>query len=222
MKKLFVLAIAILFAFSMNAQKFGVKVGMNLSDVNTNLEKPDGSKMGKGYHAGLVGELMLLKIVGVRAELLFSQKGSDIEDEVDVLGIITKTTIKQNINYFEIPVMGKVKFGPAYVVAGPYFGYALSGEAKMKVSVAGIGIPVESVDLFDDETTIIKKTEFGIHAGLGIQLSKLFVEARYGLALNNTLGGDNFDAAVTAGTFSDADYSKNYVIMISAGILFGK
>ena len=96
MKKLFVLAIAILFAFSMNAQKFGVKVGMNLSDVNTNLEKPDGSKMGKGYHAGLVGELMLLKIVGVRAELLFSQKGSDIEDEVDVLGIITKTTIKQN------------------------------------------------------------------------------------------------------------------------------
>ena len=222
MKKLLLLSVAVLFAFSMNAQKFGVKVGLNFSDVNTNLEQPDGSKMGKGIHAGLVGEMMLLEIVGVRAELLFSQKGSDFEEEVDVLGIMTKTTIKSNINYFEIPVMGKVKFGPAYVVAGPYFGYALSGETTMKVSVAGIGTPAVSADLFDDATTVIKKTEFGVHAGLGIQLSKLFVEARYGLALNNTLGGDNFDAAVTAGTYTDADYSKNYVIMISAGILFGK
>jgi hypothetical protein len=66
-----------------------------------------------------------------------------------------------------------------YATAGPYFGYIVA--AKMKI------VPV-SVDLFDEEledAVPLKRLDYGIGAGLGIEISTKYIVGvgyKYGLA----------------------------------------
>ena len=81
MKKLLVLSAAILFAFTMNAQKFGVKAGYNMSGYLINFYSPDGSKMSTGFNAGLLGEYPVNDMMSLRADVTFNQLGSDFDSK---------------------------------------------------------------------------------------------------------------------------------------------
>jgi len=214
MKKLFVFAIATMFAFSMSAQKFGVKAGMNMSGYTTNFYTPDGSKMGMGFNAGLIGEMPVNDMMSLRADLTFSQLGSDFNsvDNTDedwtmrAYGMeFSKTT---NVNYLQLGISPKFNFGPAYAFIGPYFGYALSntetgtwtvGDTEQTGVVDVFSAPTAwdiTKEYSDDNNLggkddLYNKIDFGFNLGLGANFSGVFVELNAGLGMMNFINTES-------------------------------
>lgn len=209
MKKLFLLAVAVIFAFSMHAQKIGVKAGYGMSGYLINYYSPDGSVMSGALNAGIVAELDL-KIIGIRADLTFQQLGSDYDSRndseedwpYDQIGYHYEYT--QNINYLNLGVSVKKGIGPAYVFLGPYVGYALQGNQKSIITPATgdaqewtdniFDLPNKDLNfeqpLSDDNNLggtdkLYNKVDFGANLGVGASFMGIFVEANVGYGFLN-------------------------------------
>ena len=209
MKKLLVLSAAILFAFTMNAQKFGVKAGYNMSGYLVNFYTPDGAKMGTGLNFGLLGEYPVNDMMSLRADVTFNQLGSDYDsrDETDAnwgfraLGI--EYDYKTNINYLQIGVSPKFNFGPAYAFVGPYFAYAVNSKKTATYDINGTK-QTGSFDIYSEPNNsfdftqaysdtnneggsgdLYNKTDFGFNLGFGANFSGIFVELNAGMGLMN-------------------------------------
>ncbi|NOZ34716.1 MAG: PorT family protein [Chlorobi bacterium] len=229
MKKFILLSVSIFFVLSMQAQKFGFKIGLNLSGVNSSTVLADyqTAALAKGLNGGLVFEFNPVKRIGIRAEALFSQKGYTVESDVNVNGTDAVINTSLTMNYIEIPLLLKLKLGPAYITAGPYFAYAVSGKDIASITVDGQKLAedqyanygqVPSNDVFKDgefngDNITFSHTDMGLNLGLGVKLLMFFAEARYGVGLTNI---ENYN-----GIPAD-EFTKNYNISLSVGMLFGK
>ncbi|MCF6184164.1 MAG: PorT family protein [Bacteroidales bacterium] len=229
MKKIILLSISTLLVLSLQAQKFGFKVGLNLSGVNssTNLADYQTAEFAKGLNGGFVFEFNPVKVIGIRAEALFSQKGYTVNSDVTVDGTDAVIKSSLNMNYLEIPLLLKIKLGPAYFTAGPYFSYAVSGKDIVTITVDGQKLAadqysnygqVPSNDVFKDgefngDNIKFSRTDMGLSAGAGIQFLKFFAEARYNAGLTNI---ENYSGMPVD------EFIKNYTLSLSVGILFGK
>ncbi len=169
MKKLFLLAIAIIgFSFSSNAQniKFGFKGGLNISNVDVNV--PDSNldpDSRTGYHLGAVLQLGMADKFAIQPELLYSTQGTDVFD----------------VDYLNIPVLAKLKFGKIFSVeAGPQFGFVVNDGVKKAFFSA-----VES-EAFDISGAV----------GAGVEISKFFGQLRYNFGLTDAV--DGFDGKNSA------------------------
>ncbi len=227
MKKILLLTLALTAILSLNAQKFGLKIGVNLSGVNssTTLQDYQSAALNGGLNGGLVFEISPVKRFGFRTEALFSQKGYEIESDVNVDGTDAVINSSLTLNYIEVPLLLKIKLGPAYITAGPYLAYAVSGEDIATITVDGQKLAedqyadygqVPSNDIFKDgefngDNITYNRTDAGINVGFGVKLLKFFAEARYGTGLANIKSYD--------GMPSD-EYMRNYTINFSIGILF--
>lgn len=209
MKKLLVLSAAILFAFTMNAQKFGAKAGFNMSGYLINFYSPDGSKMSTGLNFSLLGEMPINDMMSLRADLTFNQLGSDYDsrDETDAnwpARPLYEFDYKENINYLQIGISPKFNFGPAYVFVGPYFAYALKGNQTSKITAVDGDVQEWTVDIFSDPSTdfdftkpfsddnnlggsgdLYNKMDVGLNFGIGANFSGVFVELNAGMGLLN-------------------------------------
>ena len=179
------LCIGLLFssAATLHAQTFGLKAGANLAnynDISGNLDARAGLLIG--------GFLKFdLPVISIQPEVLYSQKGAEDQD----------ATIK--VDYLEIPVIAKLNFIPAGPVklnlqAGPYVGIVLNSEA----SGGGFSVDIDNA-----------QTDFGGTAGagaeIGLGVSTLTIDARYGFGFNDAFDGGQ---------------GKNGVISLAAGITF--
>ena len=227
MKKLLVLSAAILFAFTMNAQKFGVKAGYNMSGYLINFYSPEGSKMSTGFNFGLLGEYPVNDMMSLRADVTFNQLGSDYDsrDETDAnwpMRAYFEYDYKQNINYLQIGISPKFSFGPAYAFVGPYFAYALSSAEKITITPTTGDVQTGTVDIFDDPATmdltkplsddnntggtgdLHNKMDVGFNFGLGANFSGVFVELNAGMGLLNFINtGSKYYSATNYATKED-------------------
>lgn len=254
MKKLFLLVIAIIFAFSMNAQKIGVKAGYGMSGYTVNYYSPDGSALSTGFNAGLVAELDL-EVIGLRADVTFNQLGNNYDSRNDSpedfpFGDFYHVDYKQSINYLNIGVSVKKGFGPAYILLGPYFGYALAGNQTTTITPAVGDVQSWTHDIFSDpdETfdftqaitddnnpggtgDLFNKVDFGVNLGLGASFAGVFVEANVGLGMANFYNVDSeYYAAKKASKVTIDDKTvpmtddlsqKNIFFGLSVGYMFG-
>lgn len=216
MKKLSLLAVAIIFAFAVNAQKIGFKVGTNLAGMTIDdisagamdLANIDG-KLRPGLQFGLVVEKDLIPLVDLRIEALYNQKGSNQTTD-NYLGTGVSVDIKTTYNYFELPILAKIKFGKIYVTAGPYLGYAISGNVESTT----LGVTLNHAIDFDAEE--IKKFDLGASVGLGAQFGvgplAAFAELRGSYGFVNILNNPDY---------AD-EYQKNMGLALSVGFLIGK
>ena len=227
MKKILFISVLILISLSLNAQKFGAKAGINLSGVNsgTSLQDVQKTALNGGLVGGFVFELFSDKTVGFRTEALYSQKGYNIENKVtlDSTDAVIKTSL--TLNYIEVPLLLKLNLGPAYITAGPYFAYAVSGKDITSITVDGKKLAEEqyadygqvpSNDVFKNgefngDNITFSRTDAGFNIGAGINFSMFFAEARYGKGLINIKSYNGM---------SSGEYMKNYTISLSAGVLF--
>ncbi len=209
MKKLLFLAVAVFFAFSLNAQSIGVKAGYNMSGYLINFYSPAGSSMSTGLNVGLVGEYPINDMISLRADLGLNQLGSNYNslDETDAnwpmraLGLEYK--YNQNINYLQLGIYPKFTFGHVYAFVGPYFAYALNGMQKTTWTSAK-GKQVGTFDIFSDPNTsfdftktysdenneggtgdLHNKMDLGLNLGFGANFSGIFIEANVGLGMLN-------------------------------------
>lgn len=235
MKRLFVLSIAVLLAFSVNAQRYGARLGGNFAGMKSTVETK-GKKIAPGLQIGLLTEFGA-KMVAVRAELNYAQKGYNINlnENIDGLGTVVQDA-KVNFSYLEIPVLLKVKFfGPLYAYAGPYFGFALKGnQVTESYSIDGEDQDINEIadvnilKIGDYNTIPYKKTDFGIATGLGAQFGlgpiHAFAEGRATLGLSNLYDteSDAWKDLVDNGEYKDTDHLKNMVFTVAIGILLGK
>lgn len=126
------------------AQSFylGPKLGVNLSTVSgyrytvSDPHALNGQFI--GVRTGMVAIADLYNGWGLQTEFLFSRKGHKIDLDWDTVDYKQKGYRTFGLNYIEIPVMVKKFFGDGgvrlYVNAGPYFGYALKGTDKYKLT----------------------------------------------------------------------------------------
>ncbi len=157
MKKLYTLLLVFVLVGAMPAQaqlKLGVRGGLNLPSLN----EQNGSislDAATGWHGGLQVEIKL-PILGVEADILYSQVGIDNIDLQGTIGDLKHTTL-------DIPVVAKLYILKIFnIQAGPQFSFVTSskiGDFSVK-------------DQIDNKTV-------GFVAGLGVELAMLNASARF-------------------------------------------
>jgi hypothetical protein len=165
MKKLSLILLVLAISIGMNAQKFGVKAGLNFSTINSSTS---GSySYISGFNGGLFVQKGLIPMISLRPGISLQQKGFK--------GTILKVDYSELVNYLQLDMGIRVKppLIPLYVVAGPYAAYAISGTA----TVSGVSAKMK----FGSNNN--PPLDYGLEAAVGYQqnllIGKLFVELSY-------------------------------------------
>jgi len=175
MKKLILMLIASMFIVSMsNAQFFnyGIKAGIGFSSLKMeditgindgsdvyNLITGDGVM---GYHFGLQTRIDLALLM-IQPELYFNAGGGTVEQVVDD-GVSEILNVK--FNRIDIPLLVGVKLGPARINLGPVGSFVISETTDL-------------TELNPDFELFSKSMTWGFQAGLGVDISKFSIDARY-------------------------------------------
>ncbi|HZV69925.1 MAG TPA: porin family protein [Saprospiraceae bacterium] len=145
--------------------RVGIRGGVLFSNQdfkNGSLDQNTKAKL--GLDLALVADFPIGEIVAISPEFHWLQKGAKIKDLTGTIAEITRT-----LNYLEVPVMLKLRFGTDVgfeLFAGPSFGYLLDGD--------------DDINLND-----YKKIEIGLHAGGGVSIGPLVIDLRYLYGISN-------------------------------------
>ncbi len=202
MKKLFCSILLVLFVQIINAQTWGIKGGINFAEVSFS----GGDEMFSpshitGFHVGPVADFKLIDKLHFNPGLLYSLKGyKESYTEENLTEKINCLVLPLNLSYrFPInPVVNKLD---VFAQAGPYLSYALSGKSTYNGETTNIDFDKENMKRFD----------FGVDLGAGVQYGPVVVSLNYELGLTNLSKDGELSGKV-----------KNKVFQISAAIMFGK
>lgn len=213
-----ILMVVALAAFSFNsfAQTFGVQAGLNLASAKGKQggeDMKDYTKMIIGFNVGGTVEFPLSDAFAVQSGLILNTKGVKIEVDEDGYKYENKSTV----TYLDIPINAKYSLdlggNKLYFAAGPYVAFALKGKYDVEQS-DGVDTYSASGDLeigSDEEKDDLKRMDFGLNIGAGMEFGAIGVGVQYGLGLTNlTPGGDSDNS------------QKNRLISISLAYKFGK
>ncbi len=191
MKKLILVLIATMFICTVSeAQLFnyGIKAGIGFSNLKMDdiTSINDGSQVydlitGEsvtGYHVGLMTQIKIAMLV-IKPELYFNAGGGTLEQVVE-----NGPTEVLNVKFsrIDVPVLAGVKLGPARINVGPVGSFVIS----------------ETTDLTEIEPDFELFTSamtWGFQAGIGLDVSKLSIDARYEGSLSKL--GDTFSVGST-------------------------
>jgi hypothetical protein len=196
--KLFCVIAFTLFVQIVNAQRLGIKGGVNFANMSFSSSGMNFSpKSITGFHFGPVAEFQLQNSLYFNTGLLFSLKGFKFEAQ--------SVSATDKLNYLEIPLNLAYKLSinetsDFLIQAGPYLGYALHGTEKVNGESTNIA--------FGDGG--MKRIDYGIGIGAGVEFSSIVVSVNYEFGLANLN-----DDSTTEGTV------KNKVFQISLAYMFG-
>jgi len=195
-KSLFILVFSILFAGTSLAQvRFGITTGLNFSSFSGD-KNFNGDSWGYlvGFQGGLVVDIGITENFSIIPELLYSQRGAynkyeEIENK--------KNTVEFSfiLNYLQVPVnlAYKLNVGSSKLslFAGPYVGYALSGQFKTDYNMDGEKESEKEDIEFGSDVEQMKALDYGVNIGAGFEFgSGMFLKLQYNMGLNN-LSNDN-------------------------------
>jgi hypothetical protein len=197
------------------AQSFGIKAGLNLSNMLIKDDDEiytDNSRMKPGFNAGATLEFPIKGMFSFDMGLLLSTKGYKLDEKLG--NYETASTIK--LLYIDIPLTGKAYFNiggaKIYGAFGPYLGIGLSGEGKYEVTING-NTTNETVTVdwgTDPVKDDMKRLDFGLTAGAGVEFNSIEIGMSYGLGFANI------------SSYTDGGRKvSNRVLGISLGYKFG-
>lgn len=204
MKKIFLtLSLCAVVAGSVLAQvSGGLKVGANLSSFGGDAE---GTSSKIGYHAGAYLNLAFSDKIALQPELLYNVLGSESKySEVDYT---EKDTY--SLSYVSIPVMFMYNINKMInIQAGPQANILTSAKLDSSGEADGFKYEMNDVDVKDS----FKSADFSINVGVGLNISKLSIAARYCIGVANIAEvDDSVDVSV-----------NNNAVQLSVGYrLFG-
>lgn len=203
MKKIFILALGLFAATAASAQdriKFGVKAGLNVSDVikgdgNNNFD----TKTKAGFNAGVTLEIPLIAGLAFTPEVLYAQKGYKLTSS---FGTFTQTT-----NFIDVPILASFRLGSSFnIVAGPQVSFLLSTKNKFE---NGFGA-VQQTNVENDSDRF-KKSLVGGLIGFRYDVNDKFdIHGRYAL---------DFQKNNENGTTTTPEY-RNQVFSVGVGVKF--
>lgn len=166
------------FAFS---QQFGLKAGLNVSDINNGASGTD-MKAKTGLYVGVTATIPVSEEFSVQPELIYNQLGAktNLYDFGGIIGNVSTTT---KLDYISLPVMLQYNFpSNFYVELGPEFSYMISAKQGLSTSIIS-----PSTDINMD---YLNRLNVGAGFGAGYNLNKnIGINARYTLGLTG-LGKD--------------------------------
>ena len=185
---------------------YGFKFGVHYNDVSVpSLESSLNLNptMVHGLEAGAFLDIPLIGGFSFRPELSYVKKGFKVREGLDFnianLPLPVGVEASTNVQYIQMPLMGKFSFGQgpakAYILGGPVFSYALDARLKTSVnSIVDFNISNEKIDLSKDT---YQRAEVSAMGGLGVELDMgnggLFIEGRYNHSFTDMLNDPVID-----------------------------
>ncbi len=157
----------------------GVKAGFNVSNVWDSEGQDFQADAKLGFAGGVFVGIPIGKFLGVRPEILISQKG--FQASGTLLG--TDYSFSRTSTYLAVPILLELKPSPYLsIVAGPQYAFLLH---QKNVFNAGGSTLVQETE-FENEQ--IRKNVFGVTAGLDINIGHFVIAPRVGADLLNNNG----------------------------------
>ena len=170
-RKVLVLAAGLLLAQAGKAQfHIGVKGGVNLSKIQGRSFKEE---FNTGYHLGGFAEIGLGKKFAIQPEVLFNQYQTRTDTSFrqvysNVLSDASSGNVK--LNYLSVPILLNYKLGKIFALqAGPQFGVLINKDQN----------------LLQNGQQAFKNGDFSLLGGVQLSLSKLRLQGRYAVGLND-------------------------------------
>jgi hypothetical protein len=206
------------------AQVFYAQGGVNFANISTNNNgSTDDTKTLTTFNAGLLGKFGLSKPVDLETGILLQGRGAKAESRIDDNNYVKA---KFNPLYLEVPlnVVVKLPFTGStgvFVSAGPYAAIGIGGKSKVESRFLGVQSNTSETIKFsnDDPTTNgqegasfdrLKRFDYGINFGAGLEFKHLILKAGYGLGLAKINSTETNN--------SDNDKNKYRTLSVSVGI----
>ena len=157
----------------MDQVTFGVKAGVNLSNVYDTKGQEFDNEAKFGLATGAFLAIPFGEYVGIQPEVLYSQKGFKA---TGTLGEFTRTT-----NWLDVPVYLAIKPSPIItLLAGPQYSYLLEGKYDFNSPLGSGG--------FDNDDP--RKSMWSVAGGIDLNLDNVVIGGRAGWDLqeNNKNG----------------------------------
>lgn len=207
MKKLVIVAFALIMIGKANAQSkapsFGIKAGLNFSNIIKTDDSNFKTNFNTGYNAGVFLNLPVVDRLSFQPELMFSQKGY----KSDRSGVLGDGTLTQTTNWIEIPILADVEAAKGFNI---YIGPQVSFLTKTVNKYDGTFSSSQQTT-YESDASKFKKSILGGILGIGINLnSKLSLNGRYALDFQK----NNQDGTTSTPAF------KNQVWQVGLGYKF--
>lgn len=176
MKKLITLCVVVLVsaatAFNANAGRFGVKAGVNVTNLNMDNIESIGAL---GYSAGITWQWNLPLWLAIQPDLMYHVKATNLDQVGSQLSLGT------------VEFCPNVQWGPrfanknirVFAQASPFVGYAVSKDVT-----EGAGVSDEIKDIMNQYGVAgtwdnVNRFSYGCGLGVGVQLWALQITAQY-------------------------------------------
>ena len=228
MKRVFLAGLVMFAASQSNAQAY-LQGGVNFANItkDKNGNTQDNNVL-TTFNVGLMSRFGLSDIIDLEAGALLTGKGSKADSYFNNGSDYIKT--KFNPVYVEVPVNLVVKFPlqkgtDLFVNAGPYIAIGVLGQSKTEskfgplTSSSKNDIKFSNDDPFtsqqdDAAYNKLKRFDYGLNFGGGIEFAHLMIKANYGLGLAKISSTESNNSA--------DDKNKFRTWSVSLGIPFGK
>nr|WP_229684224.1 porin family protein [Flavobacterium limi] len=174
--------------------EFGIKGGVNMSNLYSDSDDIDDENALWGFNAGVFAAFPIADNVFIQPEILYTTKGAELD--YNFAGV--EGTNKFRLNYIEVPLLVRFNLTENFNIhVGGYASYLvnakLSGEGDVE---------------FDDELDAddFERFDAGLSAGVGVDFNPISIGLRYNYGLT-TIGKER-DFAGTNYTFPDAKNSN--------------
>jgi hypothetical protein len=183
--------------------KFGIKAGLNLTNLHSDDFADDHLKA--GFNAGIFSKIPVTPGFSIQPELLYSVKGSKSDYNNVVQG---SGQYRFNLGYIELPLLAVVNLTKNFNIhAGGYAAYLTNVNVKDVNSQGNVnGITEENADNFN-------RWDFGLAGGIGFDIENFMMGARYNYGLTNIGKSGNTSGDVLGS-------AKNYGLSIYVGFGF--
>ncbi|RYY69045.1 MAG: PorT family protein [Chitinophagaceae bacterium] len=225
MKKLLAALIICGATSSANAQLFYAQGGANLANITKNGDgDTEDNNMLTTFNVGVMGRFGISETIDLESGLLLTGRGSKAETYFN--GGADYVKAKFNPLYVELPLnliinVPTTTSTKLFFNAGPYIAVGVGGKSKLETKVGPL-ISNSSSDIEfsnDDPFTSgqddaaynkLKRFDFGLNAGVGLDLKSFIIKANYGFGLSkiNSTESNN----------SSDDKNKYRTISLSVGI----
>lgn len=193
------------------AQIFGVKAGLNLSNMHSkdkNESYDDNAKMNPGFHLGATAEFPIQDMFSFETGLMLSTKGSKMSETYGS----NKYEATASPIYLEVPLTAKAAYDmngtKFFGIFGPYLALGIAG--KIKTTGTGISSTSEKIKWGSGDSDDLKGLDYGLKIGVGAEMNNIQFGLSYGYGLAN-LSIDK----------SDGMKIQNRVLEISVGYKLG-
>lgn len=218
--RLFVAIIVLTASSGVYAQRVGLMLGLNLSnlsikDDDNNYSKDNNFKMNPGLHLAVTVDIPVYEFLSLEVGLMGTTKGYKCNYDLGPASI----KVNEYLFYLDFPIMIKgtldLEAVKLYAETGPYLGVGLYGIQVTYTDVAGLVQDTTShtVKWGSGDDKDLKRFDMGLTFGGGVEIGAvpIFLNLSYDLGLVNM-------AASTDNGFK----TKSGVLKISLGYRFGK